>query len=259
MRKKISVSVCVLISFLISFNQTYIEWTDAAESNLPEGFINIKDAAPSIILDIRYYTPHNFVGERIAGYQSPKCILTKEAANALKKVQDELGTSSLSLKVYDCYRPQMAVDHFVKWAKNISDTRMKKEFYPVVEKKNLFKDGYVAYQSSHSRGSTVDVTIVSIPVPEQEDYIQGQKLRECYLPVEKRFKDNGIDMGTGFDCFHELAHMANYRLESKQRANRILLKTVMEKHGFANYEKEWWHFTLKAEPFPDTYFNSVIE
>lgn len=258
-KKKIWVSVCVLISFLISFSQPYIGWTDATESNLPDGLVSIKDVAPSVVLDIRYYTPHNFVGERIAGYQSPKCILTKEAADALKKVQDELGSSSLSLKVYDCYRPQRAVDHFVKWAKDISDTRMKKEFYPVIEKKNLFRDGYIAYQSSHSRGSAVDVTIVPIPVPEQEDYFQGQKLRECYFPSEQRFKDNGVDMGTGFDCFHELAHTANNRLLPKQRANRLLLKTVMEKHGFTNYEKEWWHFTLKAEPFPDTYFNFVIE
>jgi D-alanyl-D-alanine dipeptidase len=259
MKKKIWVSICVLISFLISFNQTYIGWTDASESNLPEGFVNIKDVAPSIILDIRYFTPHNFVGERITGYQSPKCILTKEAANALKKVQDGLSSSSLSLKVYDCYRPQRAVAHFVKWAKDISDTRMKKEFYPGVEKKNLFRDGYVAYQSSHSRGSAVDVTIVPTPVPEQEVYVQGQRLYECYLPSEQRFKDNGIDMGTGFDCFHGLARTRNSQVGPQQRANRLLLKTIMEKYGFTNYDKEWWHFTLKAEPFPDTYFNFVIE
>ena len=155
--------------------------------------------------------------------------------------------------------PQRAVTHFVRWARDVDDTKTKEEFYPDIDKKNLFKDGYIASKSSHSRGSTVDLTIVPLPLPDQETYIPGQPLKTCYMPADNRFNDNSIDMGTGFDCFHELSHTQNSSLGLQQRINRMLLKTLMEKYGFKNYEKEWWHFTLKDEPFPDTYFNFVIE
>jgi D-alanyl-D-alanine dipeptidase len=230
-----------------------------AVSPAPAGFVDLHDVIPSVVLDIRYYTAHNFVGERVDGYNAPKCIITKKAADALAGVQKELMDSGLSLKVYDCYRPQRAVSHFVRWAKDIGDTRTKKEFYPTVDKRDLFRDGYIAERSGHSRGSTIDLTIVPIPVPAQEGYIPGQTLHECWLPAEKRFKDNGIDMGTGFDCFHELSHTANREIGETQRINRLLLKTLMEKHGFVNYDREWWHYTLKGEPYPDTYFDFVIE
>lgn len=228
-------------------------------SHIPEGFVNVKEVIPSILSDIRYFTSHNFVGRRIHGYSAAKCYLTKEAADSLKRVQEELSRFSFSLKIYDGYRPQRAVDHFVQWAEDVSDTVTKKEFYPTVEKRNLFKDGYIASKSSHSRGSAVDLTIVPLPLPQQEPYVDGQNLCECYLPAEKRFKDNSIDMGTGFDCFHELSWTANEQIGIQQRANRLLLKTLMEKHGFRNYEKEWWHFTLVNEPYPDTYFDFIIE
>jgi len=226
---------------------------------IPEGFVDIKEMIPEIQLDIRYFGSHNFVGEKVDGYLAPKCILTKEAAEALSNVQKKLEPFSLTLKIYDCYRPQRAVDHFVRWAKEIDNTKTKKEFYPNVDKRNLFKDGYIDSKSGHSRGSTVDLTIVPLPAPKQQDYIQGQKLHECYLPAEKRFKDNGIDMGTGFDCFHELSHTVNKNIGQQQKINRLLLKTLMEKYGFKNYDKEWWHYTLKNEPYPDTYFDFVIE
>lgn len=228
-------------------------------ASYPEGFVDVKEIIPSVILDIRYFTPHNFVGERIEGYNAPRCILTKKAALALSNVQKELERFNLSLKIYDCYRPQRAVGHFVRWAKDIKDTRMQEEFYPTVDKRNLFKDGYIAERSSHSRGSTVDLTIVPVPVPEQEEYKTGQRLYPCFLPAEKRFKDNTIDMGTGFDCFHELSHTANPKIGVMQRANRLLLKSLMERYGFQNLSLEWWHYTLKDEPFPDTYFDFVIE
>ncbi len=221
--------------------------------------INVTKVIPSAVLDIRYFGSHNFVGERVDGYKSPKCYLTKQATEALRMVQEELKNFSLSIKFYDCYRPQQAVNHFVEWAKEIDNTKTKKEFYPTVDKKNLFKDGYIAEKSSHSRGSTVDITIVPVPVPAQEKYIPGQPLFECYLPAEVRFQDNSIDMGTGFDCFHELSHPENKKVGLQQRTNRMLLKTLMEKYGFKNYDKEWWHFTLRNEPFPDTYFDFVIE
>ena len=231
----------------------------APVTKAPEEFVDVKEITPSIVLDLRYYTEHNFIGRRVDGYEAPKCYLTQAAAESLQRVQEELSQFSLSLKIYDGYRPQRAVDHFVRWAEDISDTLTKREFYPTIDKRYLFRDGYIASKSGHSRGSAVDLTIVPVPVPEQETYVEGQDLCECYLSAEKRFRDNSIDMGTGFDCFHSFSWTANDRIESQQRGNRLLLKTLMEKYGFINYEKEWWHFSLENEPFPDIYFDFVIE
>ncbi len=225
----------------------------------PDNFVDISNIIPEINLEMRYYGAHNFLGVTVDGYLAPKCLLTREAAMSLAEVQKELEKFSLALKIYDCYRPQRAVDHFVRWAKDIEDTKTKKEFYPTVDKKNLFQDGYIADKSSHSRGSTVDLTIIPLSASRQPDFINGQKLFECYLPAEKRFPDNSIDMGTGFDCFHELSHTAHKNIGVQQRVNRLLLKTLMEKHGFKNYELEWWHYTLKDEPYPNTYFDFPVE
>jgi zinc D-Ala-D-Ala dipeptidase len=225
----------------------------------PQGFVDVKEVIPDIQLDIRYYGYHNFLGEKIDGYNAAKCILSKEAAEALAGVQKELSQFSLSLKIYDCYRPQRAVNHFVRWAKEIDNTKTKKEFYPGVDKRNLFKDGYIDSKSGHSRGSTVDLTIIPLPAPEQQEYTPGQRLSECYLPASARFNDNSIDMGTGFDCFDELSHTATSDIGHKQKINRLLLKTLMDKYGFRNFDKEWWHYTLKNEPYPNTYFDFPIE
>ena len=229
------------------------------ESGLPNDFIRINDLEPSILEDLRYATEHNFIGKRIDGYTAPKCILTKEAAVALAKVQAELSKESLSLKIYDCYRPQQAVDQFVEWAKDLKDVKMKKEFYPAVEKNNLFKEGYIAEKSGHSRGSTVDLTLAPIPVTLDERYGKGDTLMECTLPKGQRFLDNSLDFGTGYDCFDPLAHTSNPKIIGEQKANRQKLKSIMEKHGFKNYSQEWWHFTLINEPFPNTYFNFQVE
>ncbi len=226
--------------------------------DIPEGFVEIRSVIPDIILDLRYITNHNFLGRPVEGYLSKKCYITKAAADSLVKVQTELRKFNLSLKVYDAYRPQRAVDDFVKWAKELSDTLTKKEFYPTVDKSRLFVDGYIAEKSGHSRGSTIDLTIVSIPTPVQPEFDVNNQC-ECYKSVDERFKDNSIDMGTGFDCFSELSHTENASLTPQQRANRLLLKSLMEKYGFKNLAEEWWHFTLRHEPFPNTYFNFVIE
>lgn len=230
-----------------------------ADDGKPGDFVNIREVIPSIVLDIRYHDIHNFVGTKVDGYLEPACLITKPAAEALKKVQTELQQFSLSLKTYDCYRPQRAVDHFVRWAKDVRDAKTKKEFYPTVDKQNLFRDNYISDKSSHTRGSTVDLTIVPVPTPVQKKYISGQPLQACFLPAGKRFEDNSIDMGTGFDCFHELSHPGNQKVGLQQRINRLLLKTVMDKYGFNNYAEEWWHFTLRNEPYPDTYFNFPVE
>ena len=254
---KLKISIIIFMLIALSFPQ-FIALLYCADK-LPDGFVDIKEVIPQIQLDIRYYGAHNFVGERVDGYLAPKCILTIEAAEALLKIQKDLEPFSLTLKIYDCYRPQRAVDHFVRWAKEIDNTKTRKEFYPTVDKRHLFKDGYIDTKSSHSRGSTVDLTIVPLPLPQQPEYIQGQKLHECYLPASKRFRDNSIDMGTGFDCFHELSNTANKSIGRQQKINRLLLKTLMEKHGFKNYDLEWWHYTLKNEPHNNIYFDFPIE
>lgn len=251
--KKVFVFTCVvLLQFVVVVN-------GHSQSKIPQEFVDVAGLIPSAIIDMRYSGVHNFVGDVVDGYKAPKCYLTKKAADALFDVHKELADFSLALKIYDCYRPQRAVDHFVRWAREIDNTKTKLEFYPTVDKKNLFKDGYIAEKSSHSRGSTVDLTIVPIPVPGEEKYVAGQPLFPCFLPAGRRFKDNSIDMGAGFDCFHELSHTVNKKLGVQQRVNRVLLKTLMEKHGFKNYDLEWWHFTLRDEPYPDTYFDFVVE
>jgi zinc D-Ala-D-Ala dipeptidase len=250
----------ILLTLLIAAILCFPQIVRAGDADkIPDSFIDIQTIIPDVVLDIRYYSPHNFVAERVDGYLAPKCYLTKEAAHVLAEVQKDLAPYSLSLKIYDCYRPQRAVNHFVRWATEIANTKTMKEFYPTIDKRNLFKDGYIADKSGHSRGSTVDLTIVPFPVPGQAHYTPGQKLYECYLPAAKRFADNSIDMGTGFDCFHELSHTANSNISRQQKINRLLLKSLMEKHGFKNYDMEWWHYTLKNEPYPDTYFDFVIE
>ncbi len=258
MRSKI-LRFLLRIPLLLTFLILSVTYGAPAGQDVEGRFVDVQKHIPSIKTDMRYYTPHNFVGERIDGYNAPKCILTIEAADALKRVQADLKPFSLSIKVYDCYRPQRAVDHFVRWAQDIADTQAKQEFYPTVDKSRLFSDGYIARRSGHSRGSTVDLTIVPVPAPAEEEYRRGQELFSCFLPASERFGDSSIDMGTGFDCFHARAHTANKNILRHQRINRLLLKSLMEKNGFVNYDLEWWHFTLKAEPFPNTYFDFTIE
>lgn len=222
---------------------------------LPQGFVYLSKVDPTIQQDIRYAGYHNFIGRPINGYQTPQCILTKPAAQALKQVQTELLKQHLSLKVYDCYRPQKAVDDFYTWSKNPDDILMKKEFYPRVNKGKLFDLQYIAQYSSHSMGSTVDLTIVPVPTPKQANYIQGQKLASCYSSYGQRFKDNSIDMGTGFDCLDPSASIGATGISSTATANRNLLQKVMVEHGFEPYAREWWHFTYINQPYPNQFYN----
>lgn len=171
------------------------------EPKAPEDFVSLGSVDPTIIQEMRYFTPHNFVGERIDGYRQPICILTRPAAEALHKAQVTLLHEGYTLKVYDCYRPQRAVDHFVRWAEDLDDQAMKTEFYPQVDKTRLFEDGYIAEKSGHSRGSTMDLTIVRLPAKPTRPYVPGEPLVPCYAPRAERFPDNSVDMGTGFDCF----------------------------------------------------------
>lgn len=197
-------------------------------------FVNIPDVVPDVILEMRYYSTYNFIGDRIDGYEQPTALLTKEAAYALKNVCDDLIKKGYRLKIYDAYRPKRAVDHFVRWAENLGDVRMKKIFYPEVFKEDLFSLGYVARRSGHSRGSTVDLTLFDME------------------------KGCDADMGGYFDFFGEISHSDYENITKEQHLNRALLKDTMIKNGFLPLKEEWWHFTLKDEPFPDTYFDFPV-
>lgn len=210
----------------------------AAAGELPEGFVDLRSVIPDIRLELRYLTANNFLGQPVDGYRAGRCILTGKAAAALKRVQDELRPFGLGLKVFDAYRPRRAVDHFVRWARDLADTRMKAVYYPGVDKKDLFRRGYIAKRSSHSRGSTVDLTIVL---------------------TEKGGAGRELDMGTGFDLFDPASHPASTAVTAEQRAHRLLLRSLMVRHGFVPYEQEWWHFTLAGEPYPATYFDFPVE
>ncbi|OEJ22333.1 M15 family metallopeptidase [Streptomyces subrutilus] len=224
----------------------------------PREFVALSDVDPTIRQEIRYHTPNNFVGEPINGYLQPTCVLTRPAARALHRAQRTLLRQGYSLKVYDCYRPQRAVDHFVSWAEDLDDQAMKDEFYPRVDKTRLFEDGYIAERSGHSRGSTVDLTLVKLPARPTPPHDPDRPLTPCYAPQEHRAPDNSVDMGTGYDCFDTLSHTLDPRIRGDQRANRLLLKSTLESAGFKNLPEEWWHYTLRDEPFPATYFDFPV-
>jgi len=203
-------------------------------AQLPDGFVYLSDIAPSIKQEVRYAGSDNFVGRPIEGYLSETIILSIRAARALVNVQKELQEANLGLKVYDAYRPQRAVDNFVSWSRSASDTLMKRQYYPNIPKSELFKRGFIASKSGHTRGSTVDLTLI--------DLNTGV---EC-------------DMGGPYDFFGPLSHHNYENLSREQLANRKFLKSIMSNHGFRAYSKEWWHYTLRGEPYPDSYFNFEV-
>jgi D-alanyl-D-alanine dipeptidase len=225
----------------------------------PPGIVDAATVVPGLQLDIRYATANNFAGRPIAGYLAPKCYLSRRAAEALKGVAEELAKQNLGLKVYDCYRPRRAVRDFVKWGRDLGDQTTKARFYPNVDKRSLFRSGYIASRSGHSRASTVDLTIVPLPVPEQPAYDASAPIASCENAKEHRAPDNSVDMGTDFDCFSRRSHAAFGALDEQQKQNRALLRSVMSRHGFRNLSTEWWHYTLRNEPYPDTYFDFPVE
>lgn len=194
------------------------------------GFVLLGEAVPGIVQEIRYYSTFNFIGDRIDGYEEPVAILTREAARALKGVAGEMNAKGYRLKVFDAYRPASAVRHFILWGIDDLDLRMKPYFYPDLEKQEIFKRGYIAKQSSHSRGSAVDLTLL--------DMVTGKEL----------------DMGGSFDLFSEVSHPSFQGVTPEQYANRMLLQKAMVRNGFAPLDCEWWHFMLEDEPYPETYF-----
>ena len=197
-------------------------------------FVLLGDYVPDIVQEIRYYSSYNFVGERVDGYEEPVALLTMEAARALKSVSKELNVQGYRLKIFDAYRPDTAVKHFIRWGIEDTDVRMKPYFYPNVEKQALFSEGYIARHSSHSRGSTVDLTLL--------DMSSGKEL----------------DMGSPFDYFGESSHPDYRGITPEQYDNRMFLREAMLRNGFAPIDCEWWHFTLRDEPYPDTYFTFPV-
>lgn len=200
----------------------------------PSGFVLLADYVPAVIQEIRYYSTYNFIGERIDGYEQPCALITAEAARALKIVSNELIVQGYRLKVFDAYRPACAVKQFVLWGIEDQDIRMKEYFYPEQEKQELFRKGYIAGKSSHSRGSAVDLTLV--------DMKTGKEL----------------DMGSPFDLFSEISHPDNRSITDEQYENRMILQDAMVRNGFEPIYCEWWHFMLRDEPYPDTYFNFPV-
>jgi len=206
----------------------------SAQQWRPDTFIDAATVVQKLTVEMRYAGAHNFVGRPIDGYEAPLCLLTRQAAAALAAVARDLATQGLGLKVYDCYRPARAVAHFGRWARDLRDTAAKAEFYPDVDKRTLFRDGYIAAHSGHSRGSTVDLTLVKL--------------------------DGGaVDMGTPFDLFSPRSAPSDSSVGAEARANRARLAQAMRRGGFYAYGKEWWHFTLRGEPFPSTYFDFPVK
>ena len=229
MKKEFLIVITALLLFSCQKQQSPAPEYDNSD------FVRVTDVILDAILEIRYYSTYNFVGERIDGYEQPIALMTREAADSLKAVNDELKANGYRIKIWDTYRPQRAVNHFIRWAENISDTAMKAVFYPMVDKSVLFERGYIYARSSHSRGSTVDLTLL--------DAATGKEL----------------DMGSPFDWFGEESHPDYPCPLYRQSENRKILHNAMVRHGFEGLDSEWWHFTLRNEPYPNTYFDFPVQ
>jgi D-alanyl-D-alanine dipeptidase len=210
----------------------------SAASAQPAGFVDAATVVPGLAVEMRYFGSHNFVGTRIDGYEAPRCLLARQAAVALAGVERDLAPRGVGLKVFDCYRPARAVAHFVRWAGEFANLKNKAEFYPRMDKRNLFKDGYISSRSGHSRGATVDLTLVRLD--------DGGEL------------GGELDMGTPFDFFGPRSWPSSPGISEEARRNRDLLANAMRRGGFRPYAREWWHFTLWREPFPNTYFDFAV-
>ena len=221
--------------------------TVQASKPVQADLVPLASVAPSVKQDMRYFTRHNFMGKPINGYEAGVCWLSRDAAMSLAAVQKELLSKGLSLKVYDCYRPQTAVNDFVRWGKDMADQKNKDMYYPRVPKNELFKRGYIAEKSGHSRASTVDMTLVVLNGKLASKHVHG--------PLA-----DGIDadMGTPFDMFDEQSHTDNSKQSPDVQHNRRWLRTLMERHGWKNLPEEWWHYTLVNEPYPDQYFDVPV-
>lgn len=226
-----------------------------------KGFVYLHEVDPTILVSLRYLTHENFVGTPVDGYKEPVVIMTRHAAEALKKAQETLSRDGYCLVIYDAYRPQQAVNHFIRWSENCNDQCKKSQYYGRVNKSEVFDLGYVARRSGHSRGSTVDLTIIKTNKTLQPIQEKKRILADGHEIII--LDDGTVDMGSSFDLFDDASHTDSDLIEEKYKKRRKYLKNVMGLHGFENYSEEWWHFTLKNEPFPkdqeSSYFNFLVE
>jgi D-alanyl-D-alanine dipeptidase len=245
--KKSTTGACIVAASLLTpALQAQAQTDDTAP--IPVGFVHLTDIAQTAQLDIRYAGSNNFMGRPAVGYAAPTCILTAPAAARLQAVQHELKPLGLSIKVFDCYRPRSAVHDFVAWTRDPDDLKNQADYYPTVAKEDLLRQGYIAEPSAHSRGSTVDLTLVAL-----------DPASTATLPTQGPLLPNGeVDMGTPFDLFDIKSHTDNQGLPEHVRHNRRFLQALMARHGFLGLPEEWWHFTLKSEPYPSTYFNFPV-
>jgi D-alanyl-D-alanine dipeptidase len=225
----------------------------SAREMLPPGFVYLRDLDSSIQQDIRYATVDNFTGRPLSGYGAAECILRREAAEALKRVQADLARENLSLKVYDCYRPTRAARAMAAWAHDGDDSEATRRFYPALHKRNLFALGYIAAQSRHSTGTAVDLTLVKLPVMPAPRFEPTGRYGPCNGPADKRAPDNSIDMGTSFDCFDIRSYSMSSAIAPEQRRWRGALSAAMHRHGFSNYFREWWHYSFTGASEPRAY------
>lgn len=228
-------------------------WVTAV-SALPSGFVYLHQVSPDIIEELRYASADNFTGQRVPGYQAGRCILTQEAARQLALVEQTALKNGYKLKVYDCYRPRRAVKAFYRWSQS-NDIRTKPYYYPREAKTALFAKGYISLASGHSRGSTVDLSLVKLT---ERGHYPKKASAACYSQTNRHINDDSINTGTRFDCLDQSAHVFYPDLTASQRRNRLLLRQWMMAQGFSPYSKEWWHFTLKQEPYPRTYFDFPV-
>ena len=225
----------------------------AAAGRLPTGFVYLRDVAPGIAQDMRYAGANNFTGRPLPGYDAAECVLRRDVAEALARVAADLARENLGLKVYDCYRPTRAVAAFARWAQQPDDGATKR-FYPALEKRRLFADGYIAAHSAHSTGNAVDLTLVERPAAPVPAFDPHASYGPCTAPAAQRAPDNAIDMGTGFDCFDDKSHTRSAAVSAAQKRWRAKLVAAMRARGFHNYFREWWHFSFgtrgQAYDFP---------
>ncbi len=222
----------------------------AGAQTLPGGFVYLRDLDPSIRQDIRYAGLNNFVGRPLEGYGAAECVVKRDVGRRLKRVQAELGSQSLSLKVLDCYRPARAVHDMVMWAQNGQETAAERRYNPAFSKTELFRLGYIAEHSGHSTGAAVDLTLVDLKADNSSAVDPGKAYADCAAPATARAPEASVDMGTGYDCSDPRAHTAAPSITESQRRWRNLLVAAMARQGFVNYAKEWWHFSLPAERGP---------
>lgn len=238
MKPPFTLSIWFLVVLAVGF--------PASAQPLPADFVHLRDIDPTIVQDMRYATANNFVGRVLKGYEAGECIVTRSVGTALKRVQDDLRPRGLSLKMYDCYRPQRAVDDMYAWAQDGHETAAQKLYNPKMRKEDLFRLGYIARHSGHSTGKAVDLTLVQLPVSKAAPFDANADYADCTDPQTLRAPDSSVDMGTGYDCSDEKAHTASKAITPQQRKWRQTLVSAMAKQGFVNLPLEWWHFSLPS-------------